>query len=64
MTQGEYYVNDYGKQIEALGESLRFRAKERFGQAAGESIEQWLSRADKALYEAKRAGRNRCAIAS
>lgn len=28
-----------------------------------ESIEQWLSRADKALYEAKRAGRNRCAIA-
>ena len=31
---------------------------------AGESIEQWLSRADKALYEAKRAGRNRCAIAS
>lgn len=30
----------------------------------GESIEQWLSRADKALYEAKRAGRNRCAIAS
>ncbi|MDW2981596.1 diguanylate cyclase [Rhodanobacter sp. KK11] len=30
----------------------------------GESIEQWLSRADKALYEAKRAGRNRCAVAS
>jgi diguanylate cyclase (GGDEF)-like protein len=30
----------------------------------GESIEQWLSRADKALYEAKHAGRNRCAIAS
>ena len=29
----------------------------------GESIEQWLSRADKALYEAKRAGRNRCAVA-
>jgi diguanylate cyclase (GGDEF)-like protein len=26
----------------------------------GESIEQWLSRADKALYEAKRNGRNRC----
>ncbi len=40
-TEGEYYVNDYGKQIEALGESLRFRAKERFGQAAGESIEQY-----------------------
>src|SRR6185437_7544720 len=29
----------------------------------GESIEQWLSRADKALYEAKRGGRNRCAVA-
>lgn len=29
----------------------------------GESIEQWLSRADKALYEAKRNGRNRCATA-
>ncbi len=41
-TQGEYYVNDYGKQIEALGESLRFRAKERFGVAgAGETIEQY-----------------------
>ncbi len=40
-THAEYYVNDYGKQIEALGESLRFRAKERFGQAAGESIEQY-----------------------
>ncbi|MEO6800039.1 MAG: diguanylate cyclase [Rhodanobacter sp.] len=29
----------------------------------GESIEQWLSRADKALYQAKRDGRNRCAAA-
>jgi arginyl-tRNA synthetase len=41
-TEGEYYVNDYGKQIEALGESFRFRLKERLGQAgAGESIEQY-----------------------
>ncbi|MEO6926481.1 MAG: diguanylate cyclase [Rhodanobacter sp.] len=30
---------------------------------AGESIEQWLSRADKALYTAKHGGRNRCAAA-
>ena len=30
----------------------------------GESIEQWLSRADKALYQAKRDGRNRCTSAS
>lgn len=30
----------------------------------GESIEQWLSRADRALYEAKRSGRNCCAVAS
>lgn len=41
-TQGEYYVNDYGKQVEALGESFRFRLKERFGRTApGESIEQY-----------------------
>lgn len=41
-TQGEYYVNDSGKQVEALGESLRFRAKERLGAAApGESIENY-----------------------
>ncbi len=41
-TQGEYYVNDFGKQIEALGESLRFRAKERLGAAArDETIEQY-----------------------
>ncbi len=41
-TQGEYYVNDHGKQVEALGESFRFRLKERFGKtAAGESIEQY-----------------------
>ncbi len=31
---------------------------------AGESIQQALSRADKALYEAKRSGRNRCAVAA
>jgi arginyl-tRNA synthetase len=41
-TQGEYYVNDYGKQVEALGESFRFRLKERLGRVAtGESIEQY-----------------------
>jgi arginyl-tRNA synthetase len=41
-THGEYYVNDYGKQVEALGESFRFRLKERFGEAgAGETIEQY-----------------------
>lgn len=31
---------------------------------AGESLSQWLSRADSALYEAKRAGRNRCTEAT
>ncbi len=42
QTHGEYYVNDYGKQVEALGESFRFRLKERFGKTApGESIEQY-----------------------
>ncbi|HKW13531.1 MAG TPA: arginine--tRNA ligase [Candidatus Krumholzibacteria bacterium] len=41
-TQGEYYVNDYGKQVEALGESFRFRLKERLGRtAAGETIEHY-----------------------
>ena len=41
-THGEYYVNDYGKQVEALGESLRFRVKERLGAVApGESIENY-----------------------
>jgi len=29
---GEYYVNDYGKQVEALGSSLRYRLRERFEQ--------------------------------
>ncbi len=41
-THGEYYVNDYGKQIEALGDSLRFRLQERLGIAApGETIERY-----------------------
>lgn len=41
-THGEYYVNDFGKQVEALGESLRFRLRERFGTtSAGETIEQY-----------------------
>jgi diguanylate cyclase (GGDEF)-like protein len=31
---------------------------------AGESIEQWLARADQALYEAKRNGRNRSMAAA
>lgn len=31
IAEGEYYVNDFGKQIDALGESLRFRLKERLG---------------------------------
>lgn len=30
----------------------------------GESLEHWLYRADKALYEAKHAGRNRCVVAT
>lgn len=30
----------------------------------GESLTQWLARADEALYEAKRDGRNRCAVAA
>jgi arginyl-tRNA synthetase len=41
-TQGEYYVNDYGKQVEALGASLGFRLRERLGTTApGEAIEQY-----------------------
>lgn len=41
-TQGEYYVNDYGKQVEALGESFRFRLKERLGKAGvGETVENY-----------------------
>jgi arginyl-tRNA synthetase len=37
--EGEYYVNDFGNQVEALGESLRFRARERLGLLQpGESI--------------------------
>lgn len=36
---GEYYVNDHGNQIRALGESLRFRVRERFKEVAdGEAI--------------------------
>ena len=41
-TEGEYYVNDYGKQVEALGESFRFRLKERLGRTGeNETIEQY-----------------------
>jgi arginyl-tRNA synthetase len=41
-TQGEYYVNDFGKQVEALGESLGFRLRERFAvTAADETVEQY-----------------------
>ena len=29
--EGEYYVNDYGRQVEALGASFLFRLRERFG---------------------------------
>lgn len=29
--ESEYYVNDYGNQVEALGRSLRFRVRERLG---------------------------------
>ncbi len=37
--EGEYYVNDYGRQIAALGDSLKYRLKERFGLLAdGEEI--------------------------
>ena len=32
--EGEYYVNDYGNQVAKLGESLRFRLRERFGELA------------------------------
>ncbi|MFH1756140.1 MAG: arginine--tRNA ligase [Candidatus Latescibacterota bacterium] len=36
---GEYYVNDYGNQVRALGESLRYRARELAGELdAGEEI--------------------------
>ena len=37
--ESEYYVNDCGNQVEALGQSLRFRVRERMGQVApGEEI--------------------------
>ena len=37
--ESEYYVNDYGNQVEALGESLRFRAREALGRLdPGEEI--------------------------
>ncbi|HEU4364264.1 MAG TPA: arginine--tRNA ligase, partial [Candidatus Krumholzibacteria bacterium] len=41
-TQGEYYVNDHGKQVEALGASLGFRLRERLGLTApGEALDQY-----------------------
>jgi arginyl-tRNA synthetase len=37
--ESEYYVNDCGNQVEALGESLHFRVRERLGELApGEQI--------------------------
>ena len=37
--ESEYYVNDYGNQVEALGKSLRFRVRERAGKLdPGEEI--------------------------
>ncbi|MDH3217206.1 MAG: arginine--tRNA ligase [Candidatus Krumholzibacteria bacterium] len=37
--EGEYYVNDCGNQVQALGKSLRFRLRERLGHlGAGEEI--------------------------
>jgi arginyl-tRNA synthetase len=37
--EGEYYVNDYGNQVDALGESVRFRLREQNGKLAdGEEI--------------------------
>jgi arginyl-tRNA synthetase len=37
--EGEYYVNDYGGQVGALGKSLEYRIRERFGKLApGEEI--------------------------
>jgi len=32
--EGEYYVNDYGNQVDKLGESLRFRLRERLGEVS------------------------------
>jgi arginyl-tRNA synthetase len=32
--EGEYYVNDHGNQVKALGESLKFRAMDRLGKAS------------------------------
>jgi diguanylate cyclase (GGDEF)-like protein len=52
---------------EVMHEGRRITVTVSIGVAAlqsNESIEQWLSRADKALYEAKRNGRNRCVAAS